>query len=211
MFVHQNGTFEWTVHKMYNCTFYGILISDHCVKKFCCQVDGIAERFEQWTKWNYENTCHWKPGQDRHDAHEQNAKREVEKPGTKNDKDLKEKFTKSKYLRRADIEIGRPEENMWLTTGDPGCWLKCTSLSSNFFIFSILILSLLLFVYWFIFFYRRPQLLTQVHYSLSGTFLIFSLFFHNNSNFCYNCCLINNLFSFTRDSREGVKIIKMEI
>ena len=31
---------------MYNCTFYGILMSDHCVKKFCCQVDGIAERFE---------------------------------------------------------------------------------------------------------------------------------------------------------------------
>ena len=52
---------------------------------------------------------------------EQKAKREVEKPATKNEKDLKEKFTKSKYLRRADIEIGRPEEKMWLTTGDPGC------------------------------------------------------------------------------------------
>ena len=92
---------------------------------------------QDW-KWNYEYTCHWKPGQDRHGAQEQNAKREAEKPATKNDKDFKEKFTKSKYLRSADIEIGRPEEKMWLTTGDPGCWLKRTSLSGNFFVFPLL-------------------------------------------------------------------------
>ena len=42
---------------------------------------------QDW-KWNYENTCHWKPGQDRHGAHEQKANREVENPATKNDKDL---------------------------------------------------------------------------------------------------------------------------
>ena len=127
---------------MYNCTFYGILISDYCVTKNSVvmlmalltdlNICGTRLKMKLWKYVSLKTRsgstrCTWTECKERS---RETCNIEWQR--------FERKLTKSKYLRRADIEIGRPEEKMWLTTGDPGCWLKRTSLSGNFFVFPLL-------------------------------------------------------------------------